>query len=128
MLALFSCWNICVLLAKDFTISLKTYMILMLGEEEKLNFHWHMTGRVADLEGDHTSGLGSLSNRGCNGLSMVHTSLFDYKPSYCIHLRGCIFLKLWTHIISMFLNYTNAAHSGLPNLSQGYLSHKKSYF
>jgi hypothetical protein len=51
----------------------------MLGEEEKLDFHWRMTGRVADLEADHTSGLGGLSNRGCNGLSIVHTSLVDYQ-------------------------------------------------
>jgi hypothetical protein len=38
-----------------------------------------MTGRVADLGADHTSGLDGLSNRGCNGLNMVHTSLVDYQ-------------------------------------------------
>ena len=48
------------------------------------------------------------------------------KPSYCIHLRGCIFLKLWAHISSMFWICTNDAHSRLPNLSQRYLSNKRS--
>jgi hypothetical protein len=38
-----------------------------------------MTERVADLGADHTSGLGGLFNRGCNGLNMVHTSLVDYQ-------------------------------------------------
>jgi hypothetical protein len=50
----------------------------MLGEEEKLNSHRNMTKRVSDLEADHTSSLGGLSNQGCNGLTMVHTSLVDY--------------------------------------------------
>jgi len=38
-----------------------------------------MTGRVADLGADLTSGLDGLSNRGCNGLNMVHNSLVDYQ-------------------------------------------------
>ena len=54
-------------------------MNLMHGEEEKLDFHWHMTGRVADLEADHASGLDGLSNGGCNDLSMAYTSLVDYR-------------------------------------------------
>ncbi|KAG6751001.1 hypothetical protein POTOM_045518 [Populus tomentosa] len=37
-----------------------TYLYLMLGKEEKLNFHLNMTGRVADLEADHTSSLGGF--------------------------------------------------------------------
>ncbi|KAG6741495.1 hypothetical protein POTOM_054756 [Populus tomentosa] len=40
---------------------LKTYLNLMLGEEERLNFHWHMTGRVADFRVDHASASASLS-------------------------------------------------------------------
>ena len=50
----------------------------MFGDEEELNFHMNMTGRVADLEADYTSSLGGFSNRGCNGLTMVHTFLVDY--------------------------------------------------
>jgi hypothetical protein len=49
-------------MAKDFTISSKYIPEFDAWSGGKLNFHWHMTGRVADLGAGHTSGLGGLSN------------------------------------------------------------------
>jgi hypothetical protein len=66
----------------------------MLSEEENLNFHENMTKKVADLEADNTSSLGGLSNQGCNGLSMVHSSLVDYQTLLLHSPKGLHLLEV----------------------------------